>query len=135
MYRLSRIYDGKRYCKEAVKRLMARVYRVRSEFQESESWYLLQDIHSTGASFGHCLRIFGETVDPCFPYLALAGLLLFSKFNILMKGTRFEAVSSIQQTVTRKPKPIQADAFSWVFDPLYGRCKRRAESGRDYTEP
>jgi hypothetical protein len=36
-----------------------------------------------------------------------------------MKGTRFEAVSSIQQTVMRKLKAIQEEAFSQAFNSLY----------------
>jgi hypothetical protein len=49
-----------------------------------------------------------------------------------MKGTRFEAVSSIQQTVTRKLKAIQEEAFSRAFNSLYECCKCCAEAGRDY---
>jgi hypothetical protein len=44
-----------------------------------------------------------------------------------MKGTRFEAVSSIQQTVTKELKTIREEAFSLAFDSLYERCKRCAE--------
>jgi hypothetical protein len=36
-----------------------------------------------------------------------------------MKGTRFEAVSLIQQTVMREVKAIQEEAFSQAFDSLY----------------
>jgi hypothetical protein len=42
--------DGKFY-KEVIKRLIAQVHRVRPEFQESGSWYLLHDnalAHSSG---------------------------------------------------------------------------------------
>jgi hypothetical protein len=38
-----------------------------------------------------------------------------------MKGKRFEAVSSIQQTVTRELKAIWEEAFSLAFDLLYER--------------
>jgi hypothetical protein len=38
-----------------------------------------------------------------------------------MKGTRFEDVSSIQQTVMRELKAIMEEAFSWAFDSLYER--------------
>jgi hypothetical protein len=50
-----------------------------------------------------------------------------------MKGTRLDAVSSIQQTVTREQKAIQKEAFSRAFFSLYERCKRRAEQGEGYT--
>jgi hypothetical protein len=46
---------------------------------------------------------------------------------------RFEAVSLIQQTVTRELKVIWEEAFSWAFDLLHERCKR-VEAGGDYIE-
>jgi hypothetical protein len=46
-----------------------------------------------------------------------------------MKGVRFEAVSSIQQTVTRELKAIREEAFSRAFYSSYERCKRCAEAG------
>jgi hypothetical protein len=51
-----------------------------------------------------------------------------------MKRTGFEAVSSIQQTVTRELKPIREEAFTRAFDSLYERCKPCAEAGGDYIE-
>jgi hypothetical protein len=51
-----------------------------------------------------------------------------------MKGTRFEAVSSIQQTVMRELKAIREEAFSRAFDSLYEGCKLYAEAGGDYIE-
>jgi hypothetical protein len=50
-----------------------------------------------------------------------------------MKGTIFEAVSSIKQTVTREVKAIREQAFSLSFDSLYESWKR-AEAGGDYIE-
>jgi hypothetical protein len=77
--------------------------------------------------------------SPCHPihptpliYLWLT--FLFPKLKIAMKGTTFEAVSSIQQTVARELKAIRKEAFSWAFDSLYERCKRCAEADRDYIE-
>jgi hypothetical protein len=46
-----------------------------------------------------------------------------------MKGTRFEAILSIQQTVTGELKAIQEEAFPRVFHPLYDRCECSAEAG------
>jgi transposase len=48
---LEQTVNGK-FHKEVIKRLIARVHRVRPEFQESGSWYLLHDnapAHSSGA--------------------------------------------------------------------------------------
>jgi hypothetical protein len=58
---------------------------------------------------------------------------LFSKLKIVMKGTRFEALSSVQQTVTKELEEKVDEAFSRAFDSLYERCKR-AEVGENYIE-
>jgi histone-lysine N-methyltransferase SETMAR len=56
---------------------------------------------------------------PYSPNLAPAGFLLFPKLKIAMKGMRFKAASSIQQTVTRKLKVIWEGAFSHALNLLY----------------
>jgi hypothetical protein len=66
------------------------------------------------------------------PDLGLADLLLFPELKTAMKGTRFEAVSSMQQNVTRELKAIRDEAFSRAFDSLYKRCKLCAEAAGDY---
>jgi hypothetical protein len=63
---------------------------------------------------------------PYFFDLSPADFLLFPKLKIAMKGARFEAVASIQQTVT---KALREEAVSRAFDLLYERCKRCAEAG------
>jgi hypothetical protein len=52
----------------------------------------------------------------------------------MLKGTRFEAVSSIQQTVTRELKAIREEAFSRAFDSLHERSKRCSKAVGDYIE-
>jgi hypothetical protein len=52
------------------------------------------------------------------PNLAPADFCLFPKLRIATKGTRFETVSSIQQTVTRELKAIREEAFSRASDSL-----------------
>jgi hypothetical protein len=68
------------------------------------------------------------------PDLFPADFYLFPILKNAMKGTRFEAVSPLQQTVTRELKAIREEAFSRAFDSLYERCKRCAEAGGDYIE-
>jgi hypothetical protein len=58
---------------------------------------------------------------PYSPDLAPTDI-LFPKLKIAMKGTRFEAVSSVQGTVTRELKAIREEACSRAFDSLYERC-------------
>jgi hypothetical protein len=77
--------------------------------------------------------------SPCYPIhptpLTYRWLtFLFPKLKIGVKGTRFEFVSSIQQTLTTDLRSIQEEAFSRAFDSLYGRCKHCAEAGGDYTD-
>jgi hypothetical protein len=51
-----------------------------------------------------------------------------------MKGTRLEAVSWTQQTISRELKAIREEALSRALDSLYERCKLCAEAGGDYIE-
>jgi hypothetical protein len=71
---------------------------------------------------------------PHSPDLALADFFLFPKLKIVMKGTRFDALLSIQQTVAKELKAIWEEAFSQAFDSLYEQCKHCAEACRDYIE-
>jgi hypothetical protein len=56
---------------------------------------------------------------PYSPDLVLANFFLFPKLKIAMKGTRIEAVLSVQETVIRELKAIREEAFSRSFDLLY----------------
>jgi hypothetical protein len=55
---------------------------------------------------------------PFSPDLAPADFFLFPNLKIAKKGTRFEAVSLIQQTVTRELKAVREEAFSQALDSL-----------------
>jgi transposase len=104
-------------------RLIARIHCVRPEFEEIGSWYLLHEIHrrilrGLSPSFGGNERIPVLSRPSYSSGLAPADF-LFRKLKIAMKGTRFEAVSSIQQTVTRELKAIREEAFSGTFDSLH----------------
>jgi hypothetical protein len=64
--------------------------------------------------------------------IAPANFSIFPKLNIAMNGTRFEAVSSIQQTVMRELKTAWEWAFSQAFNSLYGRYRHCDEVGWYY---
>jgi hypothetical protein len=51
----------------------------------------------------------------------------------VLSGTRFEAVSSIQQAVMTELKVILEEAFSWALVSLYERSKP-AKVGGDHIE-
>lgn len=76
-----------------------------------------------------CLQVFGKMRDPCvIPFTLLllfstSWLLWLHKLKIAIRGTRFKAVSSIEQTVTRELKAVQTEVFSWAFSSLYEWCK------------
>jgi hypothetical protein len=82
------------FYKEEMKRLIARVHRVRPDFQENGSWFLLHDnapAHSSSV-FSEFLAKLGIPVlshPPYSPHLAPAEMFLFPKFKIAMTGTRF----------------------------------------------
>jgi hypothetical protein len=128
--------DAKFYT-EVMKRLIARVHRIRPEFQENGSWFLLHDSEPAHSSsvVSEFLAKRGIPVLSHPHYLPdLVPAIFISKLKIAMKGTRFEAVLSIQQTVTRELKAIREEAFSREFDSLYERFKRCKETGEDYVE-
>jgi hypothetical protein len=125
--------NGKFY-KDVIKILIARVHRVRSEFKESGSWYHLHD-NAPAHSSGFVSEFLAKRGIPCYPLqptpLIYHRLILFPKLKVAMKGTRFEAVLSIQQIVTRELKAIREEAFYRVFDSLYERYKVCAEAAGD----
>jgi 23S rRNA G2069 N7-methylase RlmK/C1962 C5-methylase RlmI len=46
----------------------------------------------------------------------------------------FDAVSPIQQTMTRELKMMREESFSRAFGSLYERCKRCTEAGGVYIQ-
>jgi hypothetical protein len=95
------------------------VHRIRPEFQESRSWCLLHDnepVHSSGVA-SEFLAKRGIPVlshPPYSPGFSAGRLLLLPKLKTAMKGMRFEAVSPIQQIVTRTEGNIGRSAFSGI---------------------
>jgi histone-lysine N-methyltransferase SETMAR len=92
--------NGKFY-KDVMKRLIARVQRVKPEFQEGVSWCLLHDnapAHSSGfVSEFLAKRGISVLTHPPYSSDLAPDDFLFHNLKIATKGTRFEAASSIQQ--------------------------------------
>jgi hypothetical protein len=60
-----------KFHKEVIKRLVTRVHRIRPEFKESGSWYLLHD-NALAHSSGFVSRVFGEKMDSrVIPFILL----------------------------------------------------------------
>jgi hypothetical protein len=88
--------------------------------------------HCTSVFLGCCLRVFGGRRDICLtastllPWSALAELYLFPKLKIVMKETRFEAVSLMGQTDERTEGDTRRSIFSgilfivWAMQTLFG---------------
>jgi hypothetical protein len=55
-----------KFYKEVIKRLIARVHRIRPEFRESESWYLLHD-DAAAHSSGVVSDLLAKRGIPCYP--------------------------------------------------------------------
>jgi histone-lysine N-methyltransferase SETMAR len=130
--------NGK-FHKEVIKKSVARAHRVRPEYLAK--WVLISSARQyMGAFFGlfsEFLAKRGISVlshPPYSPHLTPVDFSLFLKLKTAMKGTRFEAVSSTQHTVTRELNAILEEAFSRAFDSLYERCKFSAEAGGEYIE-
>jgi transposase len=98
---------GKFY-EKVIKRLVARVHHIRPEFQESGSWYLLHDnalVHSSGTVSEFLVRrgipmLSHPAYSPDLARLTIS----FPKLKTVIKGTRFEAVSSIYDERTEGDK-------------------------------
>jgi hypothetical protein len=76
-----------------------------------------------------CLQIVGDMRDPhaipstLLTWFSAGWLFSFPKLKIAMKGTRFQADSSIHQIVVREMKAIREEVFSQACDSLYEQCK------------
>ena len=71
---------------------------------------------------------------PYSPDLAPADFFLFPRLKIALKGTHFEDLYDIQESVTKTLQTILAEAFSGSFHKLFERCQRCIEGEGDYFE-
>jgi hypothetical protein len=86
-----------------IRTLTTWVHWIRPEFQESGSWYLQHNnapAHSSGTASKFWVKRRIPIIPFTFPALALVDSFLLPKLKDAMKLMWFEAVSSIQKTVT-----------------------------------
>lgn len=113
---------------EVLKRLFARIRRVRSEMWKSGEWSLLHvnALAHTAIIIRQYLAKKGVTVlehPPYSPDLAPADFWLFPKLKVALKGQFFDDVDTIKQNVTSILKGIPTNDFSKAFQQLYDRSK------------
>ena len=112
-----------------MKRLLARIRRMRPEYRESGSWRLLHDNAPSPRStlvtdfFNH---------SPYSPDLAPCDFYLFGKLHLAMKGKRYKDVEHIQTATTSILKMIPANDLKNSFDMLFERTKLCIDSEGDY---
>lgn len=122
-----------------LKRLWGRIYRVRPEYKEVGSWFLLHDNAPS-----HKALIVREflakksiiTLDhpPYSPDLAPCDFWLFPKLKLAMKRKTYSTIPTIQKASTDILKAIPAHEYQTCFDKFYDRLQRCINSEGDYFE-
>ena len=127
------------FYEQVLKRLLQRIRRVRPELHRTGSWVLLHDNAPAHAAIRVRQFLAQRSVTvidhpPYSPDLAPADFFLFPRLKIALKGTRFEDLDDIQESVTKTLQTIPAEAFSGSFHKLFERCQRCIEGEGDYFE-
>ncbi len=127
------------FYEQVLKRLLQRIRRVRPELHRTGSWVLLHDNAPAHAAIRVRQFLAQRSVTvidhpPYSPDLAPADFFLFPRLKIALKGTRFEDLDDIQESVTTTLQTIPAEAFSGSFHKLFERCQRCIEREGDYFE-
>ena len=95
-----------KYYLGVMERLCRRIVRIRPEYREPGSWYLLHDNappHKTVAVREFLAKKQGYVIQhpPYSPDLSSCDYFLFPKMKMAMKGTFYDDVEAIQAAVTR----------------------------------
>lgn len=127
------------YYLEVMKRLLKRISRVRPQFREKGSWFLLHDnapAHSSliVRSFLMKHAIVEINHPPYSPDLAPADFFLFPKVKTVLKGQRFADVEDIKKNVTAELNTVSPDAFVDCFQKLLERHSKCINVNGDYFE-
>ncbi|XP_054724253.1 histone-lysine N-methyltransferase SETMAR-like [Uloborus diversus] len=127
------------YYLSVLKRLWARIHRVRPEYQNQASWFLLHDNASTHKSL--MVRNFLAKKSfvllnqpPYFPDLAPADFWLLPKLKLAMKGKHIATVSDIQAATTATLRAIPKDGLEECFNKFHDRFQHCIDSKGVYFE-
>lgn len=120
---------------DVMKRLMARIRRVRPEYRDPESWSLLHDNAPSHNSI--IVRQFLARNNVCVlnhppysPDLAPCDFSLFPK----LKGLYFEDIQTIQTASTRALEQIPLNELEHAFEGLLNNCNKCIEAKGSYFE-
>lgn len=127
------------YYLEVLKRLMARIHRIRLEYRDPESWSLLHDNAPSHTAL--IVRQFLARNQVCVlnhppysPDLAPCDFSLFPKLKLKLKGCFFDDIPTIQAASTRALEAIPQNELEQAFESLLNRCNKCIESGGKYFE-
>ncbi|EFN89558.1 Histone-lysine N-methyltransferase SETMAR, partial [Harpegnathos saltator] len=122
-----------------LQRLWAGIRRVRAEYREPGSWFLLHDnapSHKAIMAREFLTKKGIIVIDhsPYSPDLAPCDFWLFPKLKLAMKGNRFDTILVIQKTSTAILKAIPADEYKKCCEKFVERFQRCIDSEGDYFE-
>lgn len=130
---------NKDYYKEVLQRLVKRIHRVRPQFHEKGSWFLLHD-----NARPHTALLVKEFLanngivelhhPPYSPDLSPPDFFLFPKVKTSLKGQRFANVEDITKNVTAELGRVKTEDFKACFQNLYERWNKCVASGGTYFE-
>ena len=127
------------YYLEVLKRLMARIRRIRPEYHATETRSLLHDNVPCHTSL--IVRQFLTRNQVCVlnhllysPDLAPCDFSLFPKMKLKLKGCFFNDISNIKRATTRVLEAFPQSELEHGFESLLIRCNRCIENGGEYFE-
>lgn len=122
-----------------LKRLVARIRRVRPEYRANGSWRLLHDnapSHRSTLTTDYLTKNGILTINhsPYSPDMAPCDFYLFGKLHLAMKGKRYADVEAIQKAATAILDAVPKEDLKKSFEMLLDRANRCIESEGDYFE-
>lgn len=127
------------YYIQVLKRLMARIRRIRPEYRDPEAWSLLHDNAPSHTSlivrrFLARNQVCTLNHPPYSPDLAPCDFSLFPKLKLKLKGRFFNDISTIKTATTCELEAIPQSELEHAFESLLNRCKKCIETGGVYFE-
>jgi len=127
------------YYLEVLKRLIARIRRIRPEYRDPQSWSFLHD--NAPSHNAIIVRQFLARNQVCVlnhppysPDLAPCDFSLFPKLKMKLKGCLFADIPTIQAASTRALDTISQKEMDHAFESLLNRCNKCIERNGDYFE-
>ncbi|GBM65689.1 hypothetical protein AVEN_87114-1 [Araneus ventricosus] len=114
---------------EVLKRLLARIRRVRPHLKQTGSWFLFHN--NVRPHTARLVKRFlaqhwitGLSTHRIPQTMSPPDFFMFPKLKEALKGRRFTDITHIQASVTWVLKAVPVEEFSRAYDDLYTRCQR-----------